>query len=247
MVHAIRASLVDVMNRNRRNTVRRTLHPVPRAMLLIIMLLSLVLLISSCYFFVGDSTDLVPLPETVAVLALPQILSGSTTEIRMTSEDYYSRVCGWYFWTEPGVQTPSTGWIYTCRDVWQGTESLFDITIRLTVSDPSNDLDSGKSPRIRMFDSEPTPDNYERTNCFLDISQTDIPIQQGDIEGSGSIKTVSVRLRDVSARFTTSCSLFSATLRFAVLFEADGKILSSTNTWESIVECTRPIATHIYS
>ena len=215
--------------------------------ILVAALLSLALLLSSCYLFVGGPADLVPLPDVVRVLDLPQILSCTATPIRTICEDLYERVCGWYFWTEPGVQTPSTGWIYTCRDVWQGTESLFDITIRLTVSDPSNDLDPGKSPRIRMFDSEPTPDNYERTNCFLDISQTDIPIQQGDIEGSGSIKTVSVRLRDVSARFTTSCSLFSATLRFAVLFEADGKILSSTNTWESIVECTRPIATHIYS
>lgn len=200
----------------------------------------LALLLSSCYLFVGSPADLVPLPDVVRILDLPRILSCSATPIRTTCENLYERVCGWYFWTEPGVQTPATGWIYSCPDVWRGTDCRFDITIRLTVSDPADDLDPSKSPRVRVFDSEPAPGGPTFRNCLLDVPRTDIVIESTDVEGRGSTKTVSVRLRDVRARFTGSCGTFSATLRFALVFEADGEELSSTNTCEAVVECTRP-------
>ncbi|TFH06724.1 MAG: hypothetical protein E4H08_10575 [Candidatus Atribacteria bacterium] len=220
--------------------MRRTVLPALPVVLPVALLLSLTLLLSSCYLFIGSPPDLVPLPNTVAVLDLPQILNCSATPVRTACEDLYERICGWYFWTESEVQTPSTGWIYTCRDVWHGVDCLYDITIRLTISDPSDDLDPSKSPRIRVFDSDPAPSGLAFGNCYLDIPQTDIVIQSTDVEGSGSIKTVSVRLNDVRARFTDSCRTLSATLRFAIVFEADGEDLSSTNSCEAVVECNRP-------
>jgi hypothetical protein len=224
------------MNRERRVTVRRTVLPA----ILVAGLSSIALLLSSCYLFVGGPADLMPLPDVVEVLDLPQILSCSASPIRTTCENLYERVCGWYFWTAPGVQTPATGWIYDCRDVWRGTACLYDITIRLTVSDPSDDLDPSKSPRVRVFDSEPAPGGSTFRDCLLDVPRTDIVILSTDVAGSGSTKTVSVRLRDVRARFAANCGTFSASLRFAIVFEADGEELSSTNTREAVVECNRP-------
>lgn len=227
--------------------MRRTVLPALLVVLLVALLLSLTLLLSSCYLFIGSPPDLVPLPETVVVLDLPQILACSVTPIRTACEDFYERACGWYFWTEPEVQTPSTGWIYTCRDVWRGVDCLYDITIRLTVLDPSDDLDPSKSPRIRVFDSDPALSDLAYLNCFLDIPQTDIAIQSADVEGGGSTKIVTVRLRDVKSRFTHSCRTFSATLRFAIVFEADGKDLSSARSREVVVECNRPNTTLPYA
>jgi hypothetical protein len=224
------------MNRERRVAVRKTVLLV----VLVAGLASLALLLSSCYLFVGGPADLVPLPNVIGVLDLPRIISCSATPILITCENLYERVCGWYFWTEPGVQTPATGWIYACPDVWRGTECRYDVTIRLTVSDPADDLNPGKSPRVRVFDSESAPGDPTFRECLLDVPRTDIAIESTDVEGSGSTKIVSVRLRNVGARFTSSCSTFSATLRFALVFEADGEELSSTNTCEAVVECHRP-------
>lgn len=203
------------------------------------LMMGLALLLTSCFLFVGVPADLLPLPDVVRILESPQILSCGATLVRTTCENLYERVCGWYFWRETGVQTPSTGWIYDCRDVWRATECRYDITIRLTVSDPSDDLDLSKSPRVRVFDSEPAPGGSAYRNCFLDVARTDLVIESTDITESGGTKTVRVRLRDVSARFTTDCVTFSGTLRFAIVFQADGEDLLSTNTCEAIVECDR--------
>ena len=201
--------------------------------------LSVALLLTSCFLFIGVPSDLLPLPDVVRILESPQIISCSATPILTTRENLYERVCGWYFWRETGVQTPSTGWIYDCRDVWRGRDCRYDITIRLTVSDPSDDLDLSKLPRVRVFDSEPAPGATGFRECLLDVARTDIVIESTDVQGSGATKTVTVRLRDVRTRFTTDCVTFSATLRFAIVFHADGEDLSSTNTCEAVVECDR--------
>jgi len=201
--------------------------------------LALALLLTSCFLFIGVPTDLLPLPDIVRILESPQILSCSATPIRTTCDDLYERVCGWYFWREAGVQTPSTGWIYDCRDMWRVTECRYDITIRLTVLDPSDDLDPSKSPRVRIFDSEPAPGGSIYRDCLLDIPRTDVVIESTDVQGSGATKTVTVRLKDVRARFTTDCATFSATLRFAIVFQADSEDMFSTNTCETVVECDR--------
>lgn len=208
--------------------------------ILCVLALAVVLSLSSCYLFVGSSNSVVPLPGIVRVLSLPQILGCSVTPIRTACENLYERVCGWYFWTEPGVQTPVTGWVYRCRDVWLGTDCWLDLKITLTVSDPSDDLDPGKSPRVRVFDSEPSPGGSVPSDCLLDVPRTDIVIGSTEVTGSGPSKTVSVRLRDVRTRFAGGCSSFSATLRFALVFNADGEELSSSNTCETVVECRRP-------
>jgi len=221
------------MKRERRVSVRRTIV----LAILAALSLSLALFLTSCFLFIGVPSDLLPLPDVVRILESPQILSCSATPIRTTCENLYERVCGWYFWRETGVQTPSTGWIYDCRNVWRGMDCRFDITIRLTVSDPSDDLDQSKLPRVRVFDSEPASGGSAYRDCLLDVSRTDIVIESTDVEGSGATKTVSVRLRDVGARFTVDCVTFSARLRFAIVFQADGEDLSSTNTCEPVVEC----------
>ena len=226
--------------------MRGTALKMLRMATLVSLSLSLALLLASCYLFVGTPTELVPLPNTVVVQDPPQILSSTATMIHKTCEDRYERICGWYFWTEPGVQTPSTGWIYTCRNVWRATDCLYDIAIRLLVYDPSGDLDSNKFARVRVFDSEPTSGGISGQGCLLDVPQTDIVIQSSDVEGSGLTKTISVRLKDVIARFTDNCGTFSATLRFAIVFDVDGEELSSANTREAVVECDRPYTTPIY-
>jgi len=224
------------MNRERRAAVRKTV-----ALAFLATLLSSVsLLLSSCYLFVGGPDDLLPLPDVVGVLDLPKIISCSTTAMRTTCENLYERVCGWYYWTEPGVQTPATGWVYACPDVWRGTDCWYNIAVRLTVLDPSHDLDPSKSPRVRVFDSEPAPGGSTVGNCLLDVPRTDLVIESIAVVGRGSRRTVSVRLRNVRARFTVNCRSFSATLRFAIVFEADNEELSSSNTCEAIVECSRP-------
>jgi len=197
-------------------------------------------LLSSCFLFVGSPADLVPLPDEVRVLELPQIVTCTTTALRTRCENLYERACGWYFWTEPGVQTPATGWVYACPNVWRGTDCWYDIKIGLTVRDPSDDLDPSKSPRVRVFDSEPASGGSAIGDCFLDVPRTDIVIEATDVSGTGSTKTVSVRLRDVLARFSANCRSFSARLRFAIVFEADGEDLSSSSTCEVLVECHRP-------
>lgn|GEM_PF-1067219 len=227
--------------------MRGTVLKMLRMATLVSLSFSLALLLASCYFFVGTPTELVPLPSTIVVQDPPQILSSTATMIDKTCEDRYERICGWYFWTEPAVQTPSTGWIYTCRNVWRATDCLYDIAIHLVVYDPSGDLDSNKFARVRVFDSEPTSGGISgRQNCLLDVPQTDIVIQPSDVEGSGLTKTVSVRLKDVMARFTGTCGTFSATLRFAIVFDVDGEELSSANTREAVVEGDRPYTTPIY-
>ena len=209
-------------------------------------LLSLTIVLSSCYLFVGNPTDIVPLPNTVVVLELPQILSSSATMIRTNCADNFERICGWYYWTEPNVQTPSTGWIYDCHNVRRSTDCLYDIAIRVVVSDPSNDLTPSKSPRLRVFDSEPVSGSGSGANCLLTIPLTDIEIHPADVSGSALTKTVSVRLKDVLARFTDDCHAFSASLRFAIVFEADNEELSSVNTSQASVECSWPYATPVY-
>jgi hypothetical protein len=226
--------------------LRETVLKMLRMATLVLLSFSLALLLASCYLFVGTPTELVPLPSTVVVQDPPQILSCTATMIDKTCEDRYERICGWYFWTEPAVQTPSTGWIYTCRNVWHATDCLYDITIRLVVHDPSGDLDSNKFARVRVFDSEPTSRGISGQDCLLDVPQTDIVIQSSGVEGSGLTKTISVRLKDVMARFTDNCGAFSATLRFAIVFDVDGEELSSANTRAADVECDRPYTTPIY-
>ena len=219
--------------------------PRARRWLLAALLLAACLFASSCTFFIGVPADLLPVPDGVSLLDLPRILSCSVVPIRGTCEALYERVCGWTYWTEPWVQTPSSGWIYTCRDVFVGRDCSYDITIRLTVSDPSNDLRSSQSPRVRVFDSDPIDGDSAYRTCFLDIEQTDIAIYSTDVEGTGATKTVTLRLRDIRARFTSSCRTLAAILRFALVFESGGEDLSSSNTCEAILELDRP-TTYLY-
>ena len=197
---------------------------------------SLALLLTSCYLFVGTPSSIVPQPGTVTVLEPPAIVSCSATPIRTSCQDIFERVCGWTYVDEPIVQTPDAGWIYTCWNAWRGTLCWFDISIQLVVEDPSNDLREAMSPRVRVFDAQAISP-ITAQHCLLDVSRTDIPIYATDVTGSGPIKTVTVRLRNIQARFVGACRIYAARLRFAIVLTADGRELTSTNTCTATVEC----------
>jgi len=202
--------------------------------------LLLAVLLTSCTLFVGNPSGLVPLPPDVGTLSPPRILSCDATVLTKSCEDLYERVCGWFYWTVPWVQTPAAGWSYGCRNAWRETACWCDILLRLTVSDPSDDLDPRKSPRVRVLDSEPAPGGTGWGECLLDIARTDVAIEATDVTGGGTTKTVTVRLRDVRVRFTATCRMFSAILRLAVAFQDGDEELTSENLCETIVEVVRP-------
>jgi hypothetical protein len=189
------------------------------------------LFLSSCSYFVGTPPDLVPLPDEVGIEALPEILSCTATFAPRSCDDHFERICGFYCWDHDEEE-----WRYCCRDVWQYTECVGDIVIRMTVDDPSGDLDPAKSPRVRVMDSQPVPGADEWGFCQLNLLQTDIPVSSYDVAGTGVVKTVLVRIRDVPLRFTGSCHTFRAALPMTILFEDDGQALKSQNTCEAIIE-----------
>ena len=197
---------------------------------------SLALLLPSCYLFIGAPTSIAPLPEGVTLLAPPTIVSCTATSLRTGCEDIFERICGWRYVTEPIVQTPDAGWVYTCWNAWRGRRCWFDVSIQLIVEDPSNDLRASMSPRVRLYDVQPLSPSTSQ-HCLLNISQTDIPIQSTDVLGSGLLKTVTVRLRDIEARFVGDCRILGARFRLAIVIDADGRELISTNACEASAEC----------
>jgi hypothetical protein len=199
------------------------------------LILSGLLFLSSCYYFVGKSTDVVPLPDDVGIQASPEILGCKATFVVRSCEERFERVCGFACWDDEEEE-----WRYCCRDVWQYTECIGDIVVRMTVKDPSGDLDSAKSPRVRVMDSQPVASPGEWDSCLLSILQTDIPISPYDVSGSDALKTVLVRIRDVPLRFAGNCRTFRATLPVTILFEDDGQVLWSQNTCEAVLEYGRP-------
>jgi len=193
-------------------------------------------LLSSCYLFIGTPTSIAPQPEVVTILEPPTILSCAAQPIRTGCEDIFERICGWHFVTEPIVQTPDAGWVYTCWNAWRGTRCLFDLSIQLIVEDPSGDLRAALSPRVRLFDVRPLSAATSQ-HCLLNVTQTDIPIFSTDVQGSGKLKTVTVRLRNIEARFVGDCRVFGARFRVAIVIDADGREIISANTCEASVEC----------
>lgn len=201
--------------------------------------IALALALSACALFVGSPSSLIPNPGTIVVLEPPRLLDAQITPVRTSCQTIYERVCGWTYVTEPIVQTPDAGWVYGCHDVWRGTDCWYDLVIRLTVEDPSNDLRQARSPRVRVFDADPV-NSTPYGSCLLDIAQTDIPIGAADISGGGTTRTVTVRLRDVYCPFRGACQRFEARLRFALVFTADGEEMTSTNRPTATVSCPRP-------
>lgn len=199
------------------------------------LVLSGLVLLSSCAYFVGKPTDLAPLPDTVGIQSLPEILSCSAMFVLRTSEDHFERICGFNCWDRDEEE-----WRFCCQDVWQYTECLGDVVIRLTVNDPSDDLDSAKSPHVRVLDSLPVSGTDEWGSCQLNVPQTDIPISPYDVSGSDAVKTVLVRTSNVPLRFTSGCHTFRAVLPVMIIFDDDGQALRSQNTSEPIIEYSRP-------
>lgn len=196
----------------------------------------LLLILTSCSYFIGDTSELVPSPGNVEVLSPPEITSCEATYIRRDCDDEYETICG-YFCRRWDYALGCWRWYYCCYRSWKHTDCWGDISIRLTVNDPSDDLDARKSPRVRVFDSEPTPGS---NTCLINVSQTDIPITSTDVTGSGPIKTVTVRLRNVNVRFTSTCSKFAATLPLRIVFEDCGEEMASLNECRATVEFSKP-------
>jgi hypothetical protein len=198
------------------------------------LVLSGLLLLSSCYYFVGEPADVIPLPDDVGIQASPEILSCTAEFVVRICEEHFERICGFTCWDHDEEE-----WRYCCRDVWQYTQCVGDIVVRMVIKDPSDDLDSAKFPRIRVMDSQAVASTGEWGFCQLNILQTDIPISPYDVSGSDALKTVLVRIRDVPLRFTGNCRTFRAALPMTILFEDDGQALRSQNTCEAIIEYER--------
>jgi hypothetical protein len=196
------------------------------------------LVLSSCAYFPGSMTDLVPIPSDVKVQEPPQITSCSASFILSRCEDEYETVCGylcrrWDWWWD------CWRWYYCCQRYWVRKHCSGDISIKLTVNDPSNDLDMEKNPRVRVFDAEPMPGSAPNT-CLLNIGQTDVAISSTDITESGPTKTVTVRIRNVQLTFTSQCERYASSLPLRIVFQDCGKEMASINECRASVEFLKP-------
>jgi hypothetical protein len=190
--------------------------------------------LSSCTYFPGETADLVAPPVHVGIQELPEI-TGCTAAFALGScEAYFERVCGPFCWDEGDDE-----WRYCCRDVWRYTECVGDVVVSMTVRDPSGDLDSAKSPRVRILDSQPVPGDGVWGACQLTVLQTDVPISPFDVTGSGEERAVVVRIRNVPLRFTGECHTFRAMLLVTILFEDGDRALTSQNTATAMIEYSR--------
>jgi hypothetical protein len=195
--------------------------------------------VTACTLFLGGLSDLVPEPGQLRLLEPPQLLSVDATPYCTLEEDHYVRDCGWFHEFIPWVQTPSFGWVYHCYNAWRWTDCRYDLAFRVSLHDPSGDLRAANSPRLRVYDSEPLPGASDWGECLLDVPRTDVPIETADILGSGEYVTVTVRLRDLRVRYTSTCRSFSARLRCALVFDADGEPITSANSLEVDIILTR--------
>jgi len=211
-----------------------------RARLVAMCLAALLPLLGGCFLFVGDTADLIPMPEGVTVLQPPQITSCDATFIRRDCDDFYETVCGYFCrrrWWNFGLGIWEWRWGYCCYKFWRYTDCWGDISIKLSVHDPSDDLDLDKAPRVRVFDSEPAPGSG---HCLLNVSRTDLPIASTDITGSGVDKTVTVTVRNVKVRFTSDCQTFAASLPLRIVFEDCGEEMASLNECRATIQITKP-------
>lgn len=212
----------------------RTRFPAARIMGLVLSGCVTLMLAAGCSFLVGTNLDLVPVPENVAVKGLPQILSCEARFVEVSSQNTYERVCGCNCWDA------EVGYYWCCRTVWRHTDFTGEIVLRLVVEDPSNDLAPGHSPRVRVMDALPVSTRSGEVLCPLAIVQTDIPIMVTNVVADGTRKTVTVRIRGISLRFTPSCRLRGAVLPMRVLFSDGGQQWMSANQQQAVVEVPLP-------
>jgi len=205
-----------------------------RMMALAVGLALLLPTLTSCWLLVGTTADLVPVPDGVAVLQPPQITSCDATFIRSSCTPHYERVCHyvryWQWWW--GWQ-----WRWSCYNVWKYTDCWGDISLRIAVNDPSDDLHASKSPRVRVFDSEPLS---ATGGCTLAVARQDIPITVTDVTGAGPMKTVTVRVRGISMRFTSQCLSVGAMIPVRIVFNDGGEEMASVNELRASVRVDRP-------
>lgn len=188
----------------------------------IIGLLVGVVLLQACQFYAGNLDGLAPSPVGVSVKRPPEIISGRADFVRLGHKHNYRTVCGfvWDWWW---------GWVWDCWSVWDSTDVWGDVILTLEVDDPSDDLLRSRSPRVHIRASLPGGGSGGASGCPLSVGPTTIPLSAGDVVGSGSAKSLSVRIPNVTAKFTTSCQVFSASLPVSLQFEDCSESLSSVN------------------
>lgn len=203
-------------------------------------LVVLVLATGGCFYFVGDTSRVAPRPADVRIQRPPTINSCEAEFIVTNQRDHYEQVCGWCW--NPCCRPCPGGccgcYYWCCRTVWRWKDVTGDIVLRLTVSDPSDDLDLAKSPRVRVLDSRPAEGADQ--GCLLPLRSTDIVLVATDITGEGAVKTVQVRLRGVGLRFTGDCPAFAARIPLRIVFIDCGREMLSTNGCEAVLLVRRP-------
>jgi len=215
-----------------------------------LLLVAVGLTAGSCAFFPGTLTKIVPPPDSVIVRVPPTILSCSASWILSRCEDEYETVCGYLcrYWDpccdcDHGCDCGHGcwRWRYCCRQYWVRKHCWGDIAIKLTVADPSDDLNLEKNPRVRVFDAQPAPGSAASSpTCLLTVEQTDIPLSVTDITDNGETKIVTVRLRDIHLVFNSSCSRYAARLPLRIVFRDCGKEMASLNECVVSIEYSKP-------
>ena len=92
-----------------------------RRVLSLLLVVSLAALATSCAYFLGITTDIVPLPTDVTVKSPPRIVNCEAQFIERTCSDHYESVCGyicWDYWW---------GYYWCCRRVWRYTDCVGEI------------------------------------------------------------------------------------------------------------------------
>jgi len=202
-------------------------------------------LLSSCSYYAGNEEELVPWPADVVIMKRPTITDAQASFVLVRKDDSYRLAYGWCCHCsckppDPQEPPPLGSFCPTCPccywccwRVWDHTDVWGDIILTLQVNDPSNDLDQGHSPAVYVQGSEPGPSGGAASSCTLNVEPHAIPIGPGEITGVGSMKTVKVRIQNVTMRFDGSCGTFSAVLPLSIQFADCGITMTSMNTSRS--------------
>ena len=130
--------------------------------------------------------------------------SCAATSFKTGCEDTFEHFCGLRYVTEPIVQTPDAGWVYTCWNAWRGKRCWFGVSIQPIVEDPSNDLRTSMSPRVRLYDVQLLSPSTSQL-WLLNIRQEDTPIQPTDVLGQRLVAASGTPIRSRKHRFYGDC------------------------------------------
>ena len=190
--------------------------------------------LSACMYYAGQGDELVPTPDSAAVKEPPTIVSCSATFTQTSRQPFYETECGLVWVPSPcylsgGGSHDCGWWDWRCWSVWRYTDVCGDIVLQLQVYDPSDDLDTSKSPALVIHPGEPLPG----VPCRLSIPEKLVSIRPQDIMpglGQPKTKAISVRYGNVCGRITSTCKELGAMIPLSIAFQDCGGVMYSLNT-----------------